>query len=317
MSNTFVEWIDDHHQIQKLELIDKIFIGRSCDGIDENKRIIINHSMASRDHAVITMRGSHIQITDTSKNGTWVNGVRLASGSSQYLTDGDEIQVGATLIRLKCPDSVTKIREETDSTLIKPLPTIVTNLVADVRGFSSMSQVQDSAQVYALMKEVINTFSDIVRDYKGTIKDYAGDAVYAFWEHRFGPSRELAELACRAAFKQAESVDQIRAKLIHSNPAAENLSLGWGITTGNVTMSHYGSRSMDLALVGDCTNLAFRFSGIANKDLSSEIIICEQTADLIRDTQIALIDHGFVSVKGRSGEEQVFGIRHDGTAIEK
>jgi len=48
---------------------------------------------------------------------------------------------------------------------------IVTNLVANVRGFTSMAQTEDSSQVYELMKEIINTFSAIVHDYKGTIKD--------------------------------------------------------------------------------------------------------------------------------------------------
>ena len=68
--------------------------------------------------------------------------------------------------------------------------------------------------------------------------------------------------------------DGIRDEFQSTNPAAESLKMGWGITTGSVTMSHYGSRASDLALVGDCTNLAFRLSGIANKDLDKKIILC-------------------------------------------
>jgi adenylate cyclase len=235
----------------------------------------------------------------------------LTAGSSQCLADRDEIQVGETVIQVRCPDLVTHDKEDIDidGTMVTSMNVIVTNLVADVRGFSSMAQTEDSSQVYALMKEVISTFSAIVYDYKGTIKDYVGDAVYAFWDHRFEPSKEQAVLACQAALKQAQTVNQIRTKLSGINPAVEYLRLGWGITTGKVTMSHYGSRAIDLALVGDCTNLAFRLSGTANKDLPSEIVICSETADLVRDTQLEVFGLGSICVRGRSGKEHVFGIK--------
>lgn len=44
--------------------------------------------------------------------------------------------------------------------------------------------------------------------------------------------------------------------------------------TCKVTMSHYGCRVTDLTLVGDSMNSAFRLSGIANKKLASEIVVC-------------------------------------------
>jgi len=311
MPRSYFEWIDENEEKRRLEVVDKVFIGRSCMGIGKTKCIIVKHRLISRDHAVITLIGQHLQIVDTSKNGTWVNNVRLTAGSSQYLANRDEIQVGETVIQVRCPDLVTNDKEDIDieGTTVMSMNVIVTNLVADVRGFSSMAQTEDSSHVYALMKEIISTFSTIVYDYKGTIKDYVGDAVYAFWDHRFVPSKEQAVLACQAALKQAQSVRQIRDKLSGTNPAVEYLRLGWGITTGKVTMSHYGSRAIDMALVGDCTNLAFRLSGTANKDLPSEIVICSETADLVRDTQLEVFDLEPVSVRGRSGEEHVFGIK--------
>jgi class 3 adenylate cyclase len=72
-------------------------------------------------------------------------------------------------------------------------------------------------------------------------------------------------------------------------------------------MSHYGSRAADLALVGDCTNLAFRLSGMANKELSEKIVICSQTADLVFNN-LSLKDLGTVSIKGRKGQEHVFAL---------
>jgi class 3 adenylate cyclase len=146
-----------------------------------------------------------------------------------------------------------------------------------------------------------------VNIHKGTIKDHVGDAIYAFWEHGASPLKEQAMLACQNALAQAEALDHIRDELLTVNPVAEKLKMGWGVTTGAVTMSNYGMRSSDLALVGDCTNLAFRLSGIANKELKKKILICKTTATLIRDS-LDVYDLGEVYVRGREGTLQVFGM---------
>lgn len=310
MPKPYLEWVDENRQTQHLEIVDKVFIGRSCKGVEPQKRILVQDAQVSRDHAVISRRGEHLRITDRSKNGTWVNGTRLAAGASSNLVDGDTISLGEFSLRVFYPENVTHVTDAailTDGTRVTPTEIMVTNVVADVREFSTFSQAHASSDVYALMKEIFDTFSAIVYNYKGTIKDYAGDAVYAFWDHAVEPISKQAVLACQAAIQQTQTISEIRAKLSGKNIAADNLQMGWGITTGKVTMSHYGSRAADLALVGDCTNLAFRLSGLANKELSEKIVICSQTAELIRN-DLKIKDLGTVAIKGRTGKEHVFGL---------
>lgn len=310
LSNPYLEWSDENHKTFQIEVIDRVFIGRLCRGISEVRRILVRDPMVSRDHAEIIWSGSRLQIKDKSKNGTWVNGVRLAGGSAEYLVDGSVIRVGETSIRVRYGGSPPFGEDSSRSALstdITPKEVTVTNVVADVRGFTSMSQMQNSHQVYALMKEIFDRFSIIVNDHRGTIKDYVGDAIYAFWEHGLSPSGEQAALACQNALAQAKALDIIRDELRYMNPAAERLKMGWGITTGSVTMSHYGSRPSDLALVGDCTNLAFRLSGIANKDLDRNIIICANTANLVRGS-LEVDNLGEVLIRGRNGGLNVFGL---------
>ena len=310
MSNPFLEWLVEEQKACRLDIIDRVFIGRVCKGIDETKRIIVCDLAVSRDHAEIVWIDSRLKIKDVSKNGTWVNGVRLAAGSAEYLADGDVIRLGETSISVRYPNDLPFGADDDSSvsgTAITPKEVTVTNVVADVRGFTNMSQVENSYQVYTLMKEVFKAFSGIVNDHKGTIKDYVGDAIYAFWEHGVSPSKEQAVLACQSALAQAEALDDIMDALRSKNPAAERLKMGWGITTGSVTMSHYGARTSDLALVGDCTNLAFRLSGMANKELDKKILLCTGTATLVRGS-LAVDDLGEVSVLGRRGELHVFGL---------
>ena len=310
MPKPYLEWVDENRQTQQLEIVDKVFIGRSCKGVDPQKRILVQDEQVSRDHAVISRRAEQLQITDRSKNGTWVNGIRLAAGASSYLGDGDTIRLGEFSFRVFYPENVTDFTDAailTDGTRVTPTEIIVTNVVADVREFTSFSQENASSDVYALMKEIFDTFSAIVYNFKGTLKDYAGDAVYAFWDHAVEPISTQAVLACQAAIQQTQTINEIRTKLSGKNIASDNLQMGWGITTGKVTMSHYGSRAADLALVGDCTNLAFRLSGLANKELSEKIVICSQTAELIRN-DLKIKDLGNVEIKGRTGKEHVFGL---------
>jgi len=314
MPNPYLEWIDENQEMRRLEIVDRVFIGRICRGVDETRRIIIVHLSVSRDHAEINISGPRPQIRDLSKNGTWVNSVRLAAGSTKELVDGDVVRLGETLFHLRCPNPQSFNKNdklESTQTLVTPREMIVTNVVADVRGFCSMSQTEESYHVYEIMKEIIKTFCAIVHDHKGTIKDYSGDEVYAFWEHGSEFCKEQALAACRTALQQAQTVNQIRTKLSGLNEAAKCLRLGWGITTGRVTMSHYVWRVTDLTLVGDCMNTAFRLSGIANKDLPSEIVMCSETAGLVGD-MLPMADLGFVSLRGRSGQEHVYGLsRHD------
>ncbi len=310
MPKPYLEWVDENQQTQYLEIVDKIFIGRSCTGVDPQKRILVQDAQVSRDHAVVSRRAEHLKITDRSKNGTWVNGTRLAAGASSEIVDGDTIKVGEFAFRVCYPENVTDVQDAymlTDGTRVTATEIMVTNVVADVRDFTTFSQDHASSDVYALMKEIFDKFSAIVYRFKGTIKDYAGDAVYAFWNHDVEAIKGQAILACQAAIKQTQTINDIREQLIGKNLAADNLQLAWGITTGKVTMSHYGSRAADLALVGDCTNLAFRFSGLANKELSEKIVICSHTADLVGG-DLVLKDLGSVSIKGRAGQEHVFAI---------
>ena len=312
MPKPYLEWVDENQQVHQLEIVDKIFIGRSWRGVDPQKRILVQNEDVSREHAVVNRSAERLKITDMSINGTWVNGIRLAAGASSDLVDGDTISLSGLSLRVFYPADASEIKDNTASvqgTLLIPKELLVTNVVVDVREFTTFTQAHSSSEVYTLMKEIIDEFSAIVYEFRGTIKDYAGDAVYAFWTHDIEPVDEEAVLACQAAIKQMQTVKEIQAKLSAKNIAVDNLQMGWGITTGTVTMSHYGSRAADLALVGDCTNLAFRLSGMANKELPEKIIICAQTADLV-DNHLGLKDLGKIPIKGRKGLEHVFALEH-------
>ena len=103
LAKPYLEWIEENGEMRQLEIVDKVFIGRVCQGVDEKRRVIVNDAAVSRDHAAISFTGSHLKIRDMSTNGTWVNDVRVTAGSSKYLTDGDVIRVGKIFLYVRCP----------------------------------------------------------------------------------------------------------------------------------------------------------------------------------------------------------------------
>jgi class 3 adenylate cyclase len=307
-----LQWMDEHGVPHRRTLIDKIFLGRVCQGIDEDKRIIISDPMVSRDHAMVRLTRDGVEITDMSKNGTWINSVRMTPGDSRQLEDGDLISLGGISIRLSCAQLTSSSETErlAEQTAINPATVCVTCLVADVRGFTALSQKADSAKICAFIDKIFSQFSTIVNAHKGTVEGYFGDAVFAFWEHPGKMDTDRALWACQAAVSQLRSIPKIQRQVTRSGLAIPPLVLGWGLTTGRITLSHYGSRSSDLALVGDCVNMAFRLSSMANKTLPRSIVMCHETASLVM-RKLPLLDLGDQKIRGRSGVEHLFGLNLD------
>ena len=310
MTIPFLEWTDEQLVEHRQPVIDKIFIGRGCKGLTHEKCLMVQDAVVSRDHAVISRNGAALELIDMSKNGTWLNDVRLTPGALVTLKDGDTIVIGSMSIQVSYPVTNSPIASSNrwdDATTITPTLTCVTHLIADVRGFSTLAQAYDSNRAYKIMNEIIQIFSQIIYNFKGTIKDYAGDAVFAFWPHSGTPESKLTLLACQAAIEQAKAIERMSSDTFGGGQIASPVRMGWGISTGSATISHYGDRPTDLAVVGDATNLAFRLAGLANKLLPAEIIICEKTAEMVNGV-LPLEDLGLVHTKGRVGEEHVFAI---------
>ena len=60
-------------------------------------------------------------------------------------------------------------------------------------------------------------------------------------------------------------------------------------------------------MVGDCINLASRLSGMANKEVAENIIVCSHTAELV-ENQLEIKDLGLLPPQGREGQEHIFAL---------
>ena len=308
-----LKWIDNSGCIQSNSVEDYVFIGRSCKGVPTEKQILIQDQNVSRVHAVVTFTGKELLLRDCSRNGTRVNGIRLKPGFEFTLKNSDIIKVDDYEFKVlnnkfnkKVDDGIVD-HKMSDTTRVASEIVYVTNLVADARGYSSISQQFSPLVISSYMKEIFSLLSKIVYKYQGSIQDFAGDSLYAYWEHGKTVDTEKVVKACNVALEQEQAILELSGTFSKESASLKNLKFGWGITTGKVSISYYGIQNDNLAIVGDCTNLAFRLSSDANKKFTFPIIMCKNTASFL-GKRFNLQYLGKFKTKGRIGEECVYGL---------
>lgn len=94
MTDVKLQWQDAQGELRELEVLDKAFVGRTCAGVDPSRAIVLNDPNVSRDHLVIVRTAHGTTVRDMSRNGTWVNGVRMTQGAERPLENGDVIRLG-------------------------------------------------------------------------------------------------------------------------------------------------------------------------------------------------------------------------------
>ena len=73
----------------------RLCIGRECVGASPDERLLLDDPQVSRNHCELRLDGARrMTLSDSSTNGTFVNGSRLRTGESAELFDNDRIRVG-------------------------------------------------------------------------------------------------------------------------------------------------------------------------------------------------------------------------------
>ena len=150
----------------------------------------------------------------------------------------------------------------------------VSILVSDLRGFSTLTEALAPPQVVSLLNGYLGTMSEIIQRHGGTIDEFLGDAVLAF----FGApvSREDdAERAVAAAMAMQLAMEQVNER--NRKAGLPEIEMGVGIATGDVIVGNIGSeKRTKYGAVGSPVNLATR---IESYTLGGEILISDATLE--------------------------------------
>ncbi|MGD8926931.1 MAG: adenylate/guanylate cyclase domain-containing protein, partial [Thioalkalispiraceae bacterium] len=188
----------------------------------------------------------------------------------KLLKHGDKITIGGIDFLF---EQETKEVDDEDSviledTIVHDTPEIkkITIVVADIRGFTSLSEQIPIRNLTKLMNTWFNEVSDVILKENGIVDKFIGDCVFARWE---ADSDEIATII--SALKAASGISKVTEDL-NKNFAeiSEDLHIGVGINTGAASVS----KGVDNSALGDAVNLAFRLES-ATKMLGKDIVLSE------------------------------------------
>lgn len=177
----------------------------------------------------------------------------------------------------------------------------LTVLFSDVRGFTTISEGLDPGELAQLMNAYLGKMTVVIRNHRGTLDKYIGDAIMAFWGAPVGNTEHarqavLTALAMQRALRELDEPFKAR--------GWPQLHIGVGINTGTMTVGDMGSPVRKAyTVMGDAVNLASRLEGIT-KQYGVGIIAGETTRAAVKDVLFREIDR--VRVKGKDEPVAIF-----------
>jgi adenylate cyclase len=179
---------------------------------------------------------------------------------------------------------------------------VLTVLFSDLEGFTGYSERYTPGEMIGMLSEYFGKVTEQVFAHRGTLKEYVGDELMAF----FGAPLEQtdhAARACGAALAMREVRHALGAEWTKTGRPV--LRARTGINSGLMLVGNLGSRyRFAYGVLGDQVNLASRLEGL-NRAYGTEILIGEDTAQLVEGAFL-LREIDMVRVKGRKQAVRVY-----------
>jgi two-component system sensor histidine kinase ChiS len=171
-------------------------------------------------------------------------------------------------------------------------------LFSDIRSFTNLSEEMTPQENFDFINNYLKQVSPVVRDHKGFIDKYIGDAVMALFP-------ESADDAVQSAICMQKQVARYNEELKLKN--LPPIAIGVGVHTGTLMLGTIGERKrMESTVISDAVNLASRLEGLT-KFYGAGILISENTLeDLQESYQYRFLEK--VKVKGKKKAVWVFEI---------
>jgi len=143
--------------------------------------IVLKQKRVSRNHAVVRClaRNDYYVIDLGSANGTYVNNDRVVT--PRGLVDGDTIRIGDSVFKFHSTKQSSQLDPEDDedcATVVATMePTImnVTVLVADIRGYTAMSERIPVGLLASVIAAWFRSASDVIERHEGVVDKFMGE----------------------------------------------------------------------------------------------------------------------------------------------
>lgn len=270
-------------------------------GRDPGCDIVLNDKKASRNHAMLRQlgNGDYYLIDEGSSNGCYVNGKLITAPT--LMKNGDRIGIGETEIFFSQESEIVETPSSGEDTLIvAPVGDIkkLTILVADIRGYTSISENTPIKVLTRMMNDWFNRTRECIYDHHGVVDKFIGDCVYARWEIRDDAAGTVVD-----ALEAASELNIISRDLNQAYPeVSDPLNIGVGINSGTAALGAGVSESA----IGDAVNLTFRLES-ATKEMGKDVIIGRAAYEHLPEGMWSS-QQTSITVKGKTDPIDVWGM---------
>lgn len=200
------------------------------------------------------------------------------------------------------PELVARMSRDPERYSMEGRAAELTVLFADVRGFTTFSEQLAPTELAALMNRYLSVMTDIVRQHRGTLDKYIGDALMAFWGAPVDDPAH-AEHAVRAALAMQAALPALNEEFAARGWPPIRITIG--INTGPMVVGDMGSvHRRAYTVLGDAVNVASRLQELSGK-LEVPVLIGEATAAALpRSLPCRPVER--VTIRGRATPMQLF-----------
>ncbi len=297
---------------RSVPIVDHLFIGRECNGIDDEHRFLIDDASVSRAHAEVHLDAAQDQawLVDRSTNGTWLNGARMERSVPVRVMPGDRVQVGPVEFQFFSRHFSDPAELDSRRTVRQVHMSELAMAVGDIVSFSTVSEYTDGAVLLESIDRLYSGLRKLLSAHRGTLSNYVGDAFFATWETEGAP--EAVVSAVSFALEAAAGVREVAPSLPLRDPDGAPVRMGFGIGLGRAAVSMMAGAIV--TVLGDATNVTFRLSGLASRSGWPDVVVTDAVHDLTVG-QFSFSGPAEVEVKGRAGKVKVFGVAPAGHTI--
>jgi adenylate cyclase len=207
-----------------------------------------------------------------------------------------EKRMKATMYRYMTPGVAERVMALGEDALMVGERKDVTILFSDIRGYTSLTEKMEAADVVTLLNDYFETMVEAVFTFEGTLDKFIGDALMAV----FGAPLPLPNHPWMAVQSALDMRRRLKEFNEHRRLANQPIiRIGIGISSGEVVSGNIGSQKrMDYTVIGDGVDISARLEGVT-KEYGCDIILSEYTYRLCRD-QVWVRELDRIRVKGKT-----------------
>ena len=301
----------------RFRFFERLEIGRNESGREPDAgQLLVHGAHISWRHCAITRtKDGRCYVRDLSRNGTRLNGRRLLPNVESEFRVGETLDLGSGLeFTLDGESAASATPKPAGRTSVEPQLTLATVVMGDIRDYTVLVRTAPSSELQQSVSRVFERLTSAVQELGGTVKEYPGDAIFAFWEGRVRGASAVA--ACRAVLTLDRLARQIAADPSVWSLTEYPLKMDWALATGPVVIDSFGGDTpMGLSMVGEPVVLACRLEKFAN-DQVGRIVACPATRQMVEAVlkakggePLLFTDLGLMHAKGFESPDHVFALQ--------